>query len=76
MRERRRRADGITSTYLFTIDSQRMVDATDAGVSSRCAHMVLEASTEHPVIVFFSIREIAVGEEITYDYKHAKETTK
>ncbi len=65
------------SCYLFRLDDEHIVDATMCGSAARfinhsqrpnCDSRIVNIDgTKHIVIV--ALRNIAVGEEITYDYK-------
>jgi histone-lysine N-methyltransferase SETD1 len=80
-RERGYKTSGISSCYMFWLDLQRIVDATTIGCMARfmnhCCQpnayaKVINVDTElgpEKKIVVFANREIAAGEEITYDYK-------
>eukprot|EP00116_Pleurobrachia_bachei_P004107 sb/3464369/ len=73
---------GIGSSYLFRIDqSSYIVDATHRGSISRfinhncdpnCYARVISVGTKKKIVIY-SKRDIAQGEEITYDYKFAIE---
>mmetsp|Transcript_22340 Transcript_22340/g.32995 ORF Transcript_22340/g.32995 Transcript_22340/m.32995 type:complete len:527 (+) Transcript_22340:4038-5618(+) len=73
---------GIGSCYMFRLDMKRIVDATKIGCMARFMNhscqsnayaKVISVDTEGGVqekkICVFSNRDIAAGEEITYDYK-------
>jgi histone-lysine N-methyltransferase SETD1 len=80
-RERGYETSGIGSCYMFRLDVQHIVDATTIGCMARfmnhCCRpnayaKVINVDTElgpEKKIVVFANREIAAGDEITYDYK-------
>jgi histone-lysine N-methyltransferase SETD1 len=80
-REKEYEKSGIGSCYMFRLDLQRIVDATMIGCMARfmnhCCRpnayaKIVTVDTElgpDKKIVVFSNRDIAAGEEITYDYK-------
>jgi histone-lysine N-methyltransferase SETD1 len=80
-REKEYEKSGIGSCYMFRLDLQRIVDATMIGCMARfmnhCCRpnayaKIISVDTElgpDKKIVVFSNRDIAAGEEITYDYK-------
>lgn len=64
-------------TYMFRIDDERVVDATHAGsiahlinhsCEPNCYSRTVTASGEDRIIIFAK-RDIAIGEELTYDYR-------
>ncbi|CAI6005865.1 unnamed protein product [Closterium sp. NIES-65] len=64
-------------TYMFRIDSNRVVDATKAGTiahlinhscNPNCYSRVVQASAEERIVIF-ARRDIMAGEELTYDYR-------
>ncbi len=59
-------------TYLFTLDKKTVVDATIAGNQARYINHSCEPNCQAVVedghIYVEALREIAVGEELTYDY--------
>lgn len=80
-RERRYETSGIGSCYMFRLDLQHIVDATTIGCMARFMNhscqpnayaKVINMDTElgpEKKIVVFANRDIAAGNEITYDYK-------
>jgi len=80
-RERAYEMQGLGSCYMFRLDRNRIVDATMIGCMARfmnhCCQpnayaKIVTVETEIGVekkIVVFALRDIAAGEEITYDYK-------
>jgi histone-lysine N-methyltransferase SETD1 len=80
-REKQYEISGEGSCYMFRLDLQRIVDATMIGCMARfmnhCCQpnayaKVITVETElgqDKKIMVFSLRDIKVGEEITYDYK-------
>jgi histone-lysine N-methyltransferase SETD1 len=68
---------GIGSTYLFRLDESHVIDATECGNVARfinhscapnCAPRVIYVAGR-PRMVIFAKRDIAVGDELSYDYK-------
>lgn len=80
-RERGYETSGIGSCYMFRLDLQHIVDATTIGCMARFMNhscrpnayaKVIDVDTElgpEKKIVVFASRDIAAGNEITYDYK-------
>ena len=80
-RERGYETSGIGSCYMFRLDLQHIVDATTIGCMARFMNhscqpnayaKVINVDTElgpEKKIVVFANRDIAAGNEITYDYK-------
>lgn len=80
-REKQYEISGEGSCYMFRLDMQRIVDATMIGCmarfmnhccSSNAYAKVITVETDlglEKKIMIFSLRDIKVGEEITYDYK-------
>ena len=73
---------GIGSSYLFRLDNHTVLDATHRGAITRYMNHCCEPNCYASVIAMgggvkrifvFSKREIAAGEEITYDYSFPKE---
>jgi len=71
---------GTGSCYMFRIDQHRIVDATAVGCMARFMNHCCDANAYAKVvavdknnvdkkIIVFANRDIALGEEITYDYK-------
>ena len=79
--EKQYEISGEGSCYMFRLDMQRIVDATMIGCmarfmnhccSSNAYAKVITVETDlglEKKIMVFSLRDIKVGEEITYDYK-------
>lgn len=80
-REREYEKSGIGSCYMFRLDLQRIVDATMIGCMARFMNHCCQPNAYAKVvnvdngfgiekkIIIFAKRDIASGEEITYDYK-------
>ncbi|KAJ6216177.1 hypothetical protein RDWZM_007334 [Blomia tropicalis] len=75
---------GIGSSYLFKIDSDVIVDATQCGNVARfinhscnpnCSAKVIQFEGKKKIVIY-SKQEIGIGEEITYDYKFPLEDDK
>lgn len=66
-------------TFLFTIDSKTCIDAAvngnDARFINHCCAPNCEAIDEKKHIYIEAIRDIAVGEELTYDYAYERDGT-
>jgi len=84
IREKRYEKQGIGSSYLFRIDLDYVVDATKAGNLARfinhscepnCYAKVIKIDGESKIVIY-SKQPIAIGEEITYDYKFPIEDEK
>jgi len=83
-RENRYEKQGIGSSYLFRIDLDYVVDATKCGNLARFINHSCEPNCYAKVIkidgsskiVIYSKQPIAIGEEITYDYKFPIEDEK
>ena len=84
IREHHYEDEGIGSSYLFRVDDEIVIDATKCGNVARfinhccepncIAKTILADGTKR--IVIYAKDEIAVGEEITYDYKFPPEEVK
>ncbi|XP_028396807.1 histone-lysine N-methyltransferase SETD1B-A-like [Dendronephthya gigantea] len=83
-REKRYERLGIGSSYLFRVDSDTIIDATKYGNLARfinhccdpnCYAKVVTFESEKKIVIY-SKRDIAVNEEITYDYKFPIEDEK
>ncbi|KAI8513174.1 Histone-lysine N-methyltransferase setd1b [Branchiostoma belcheri] len=83
-RERRYEEQGIGSSYLFRVDHDMIIDATKNGNLARfinhccnpnCYAKIITVEG-YKKIVIYSRRDIAVNEEITYDYKFPIEDEK
>jgi len=83
-REARYEKQGIGSSYLFRIDLDYVVDATKCGNLARFVNHSCEPNCYAKIIkidgsskiVIYSKQPIAIGEEITYDYKFPIEDEK
>ncbi|ETM00466.1 hypothetical protein L917_02814 [Phytophthora nicotianae] len=77
-RERRYEEQGIGSCYMFRLDEKTIIDATRCGnlarfINHSCdpkafARIVAVEGGEKKIVIFAK-RAIAVGDEVTYDYK-------
>ncbi|RLN95890.1 hypothetical protein BBJ28_00015401 [Nothophytophthora sp. Chile5] len=77
-RERRYEEQGIGSCYMFRLDESTIIDATRCGnlarfINHSCdpkafARVVVVEGGEKKIVIFAK-RAIAVGDEVTYDYK-------
>jgi len=83
-REKRYEKQGIGSSYLFRIDLDYVVDATKCGNLARfinhscepnCYAKVIKIDGQSKIVIY-SKQTIALGEEITYDYKFPIEDEK
>jgi len=83
IRERRYEKLGIDSSYMFRMDDE-IIDATKKGNLARfinhscdpnCYAKVITLEGQKRIVIY-SKRDIAVGEEITYDYKFPLEEQK
>lgn len=83
-REKRYERQGIGSSYLFRIDEELVIDATKSGNIARFINHSCDPSCTAKIItvygqkkiVIYAQRDIALGEEITYDYKFPLEDEK
>ncbi|CAG7723757.1 unnamed protein product [Allacma fusca] len=84
VRERKYEAVGIGSSYLFRIDLENIIDATRCGNLSRfinhscspnCYAKIITIEGQKKIVIY-SKQQIAVNEEITYDYKFPFEEEK
>jgi len=84
IREQRYEKQGIGSSYLFRIDLDYVVDATKCGNLARfinhacepnCYAKVIKIDGQNKIVIY-SKQAIAIGEEITYDYKFPIEDEK
>lgn len=81
LRERKYQAMGIGSSYMFRIDEETVVDATmSGGVARFINHCCTPSCTAKTIkcngikrIAIYAQRDIAINEEITYDYKFQRE---
>jgi len=84
LREKQYEKMGIGSSYLFRIDEDFAIDATKKGNLSRFINhscdpnsyaQLITVSGESKVVIY-ALKEINMGEEITYDYKFPEEEVK
>lgn len=84
LREKRYEKEGIGSSYFFRLDDEYIIDATKKGNLARfinhscdpnCLAKVIKHSGQNKVAIF-ALKDINVGEEITYDYKFPIEDNK
>jgi len=79
-REAEYELSGTGSCYMFRIDKHRIVDATSVGCMARFMNhccgpnayakvVAVDKNGQEPKIIVFAARDVAAGEEITYDYK-------
>ncbi|OWZ19347.1 Histone-lysine N-methyltransferase [Phytophthora megakarya] len=77
-RERRYEEQGIGSCYMFRLDEKTIIDATRCGNLARFINhscdpkafaRIVSVEGGEKKIVIFAKRPIAVGDEVTYDYK-------
>ncbi len=72
-RETKRRADTAEFNYLFTLNSYWTIDGSVGGSGAEfinhCCEPNLEARIVREHILYFTLREINVGEELTIDYR-------
>ncbi|MDH5233728.1 MAG: SET domain-containing protein-lysine N-methyltransferase [Gemmatimonadota bacterium] len=63
-------------TFLFTVSSRTVIDATSQGNESRYINHSCEPNCESEIargrIFIFALRDIAVGEELHYDYAYQR----
>ncbi|KAI9306990.1 hypothetical protein BJ944DRAFT_238252 [Cunninghamella echinulata] len=83
-REKKYERCGIGSSYLFRVDDDIVIDATQKGSIARfinhcctpnCSAKIITVD-KHKKIVIYANRDIEPGEEITYDYKFPIEADK
>jgi len=83
-REEKYEESGIGSSYLFRLDADSVIDATKKGNIARfmnhscdpnCTAKLIDYEGATKIAVY-ALRPIAVGEEITYDYKFPYEDDK
>lgn len=75
---------GASTCYLFRLDKDYIVDATNRGCCARfinhsCdpnSYSKIIAAESEKKIVIFALRDLGVGEEVTYDYKFPFEEEK
>jgi SET domain-containing protein len=72
-RETKRRADTAEFNYLFTLDSYWTIDGSVGGSGAEfinhCCEPNLEARIVSNHILYFTLREIQKGEELSIDYR-------
>ncbi|MBL8996830.1 MAG: SET domain-containing protein-lysine N-methyltransferase [Gemmatimonadetes bacterium] len=63
-------------TFLFTVSSRTVIDATHDGNESRFINHSCEPNCESEIdrgrVFIFALRDIAVGEELHYDYAYER----
>jgi histone-lysine N-methyltransferase SETD1 len=81
VRENRYQKSGIGSSYLFRIDESTVVDATKKGGIARfinhscmpnCTAKIIKVEGTKRIVIY-ALRDIAMNEELTYDYKFERE---
>ncbi|KAI0024382.1 hypothetical protein F4780DRAFT_768756 [Xylariomycetidae sp. FL0641] len=81
IRENRYLKSGIGSSYLFRIDETTVVDATKKGGIARfinhscmpnCTAKIIKVEGSKRIVIY-ALRDIALNEELTYDYKFERE---
>ncbi|KAF7548608.1 hypothetical protein G7046_g8609 [Stylonectria norvegica] len=81
IREKRYLKSGIGSSYLFRIDDDTVVDATKKGGIARfinhscmpnCTAKIIKVEGSKRIVIY-ALRDIAMNEELTYDYKFERE---
>ncbi|KAF4120160.1 [histone H3]-lysine4 N-trimethyltransferase SETD1 [Geosmithia morbida] len=81
IREKRYLKSGIGSSYLFRIDDSTVVDATKKGGIARfinhscmpnCTAKIIKVEGSKRIVIY-ALRDIAMNEELTYDYKFERE---
>ncbi|KAK7397669.1 histone methyltransferase set1 [Neonectria punicea] len=81
IREKRYLKSGIGSSYLFRIDDNTVVDATKKGGIARfinhscmpnCTAKIIKVEGSKRIVIY-ALRDIAMNEELTYDYKFERE---
>ncbi|XP_065562403.1 histone-lysine N-methyltransferase SETD1-like [Artemia franciscana] len=84
LREQHYEETGIGSSYLFRIDLESIIDATKCGNLARfinhscnpnCYARIITIDNQKKIVIY-SKQQIAVNEEITYDYKFPYEENK
>jgi len=72
-KETKRRAETAEFNYLFTLDSYWTIDGSVNGSGAQfinhCCEPNLEARIIHEHILYFTLRDIQKGEELTIDYR-------
>lgn len=83
-REKRYEVQGIGSSYLFRVDDDYIIDATKKGNLARfinhscdpnCCAKVITVENSKKVAIY-ALKDIGMGEEVTYDYKFPYEEDK
>ncbi len=63
-------------TFLFTVSSRTVIDATHGGNESRYINHSCDPNCETEIergrVFIYAIRDIAVGEELAYDYAYER----
>eukprot|EP00762_Andalucia_godoyi_P003549 ANDGO_04367.mRNA.1 Histone-lysine N-methyltransferase set1 len=84
MREKAYEGIGIGSTYMFKLDDDAIIDATFTGNLARfinhscdpsCCARIIRVDGRNKICIY-ALRNIAIGEELTYDYKLPEEDEK
>ncbi|KAJ2904832.1 SET domain-containing protein [Zalerion maritima] len=81
IREQRYLKSGLGSSYLFRIDDNWVIDATKKGGIARFINHSCQPNCKANIIrvegtkriVIYALRDIAMNEELTYDYKFERE---
>lgn len=80
-REKAYEKRGIGSSYMFRVDDDTIIDATERGNVARFTNHSCEPNCyaevitvqKQPKIVFYALKKIEAGAELTYNYKVRKE---
>lgn len=79
-RETKRRSETREHIYLFTLDDYWTIDGAVGGSGAEyvnhCCHPNLRARILRGHILYISLRDIAPGEELTIDYRFARDDEK
>ena len=84
VREGRYTREGMESTYLFCVDDEFIIDATNSGNIGRfvnhsctpnCSTRVERVAGTKRIMIY-AIKDIPAGTEVTYDYKFPYEEVK
>jgi SET domain-containing protein len=76
-REKAYEKRGIGSSYMFRVDDDTIIDATEKGNVARFTNHSCEPNCyaevitvqKQPKIVFYALKKIEAGAELTYNYK-------
>ena len=67
---------GVHHTFLFTVSSRTVIDASHGGNDSRFINHSCEPNCEAEIarsrVFIFALRDIAAGEELSYDYAYQR----